>query len=218
MTRLPPALLPALLVFATPVWAQEAEPAHWVTRLDAPARVAEGQEVAAGEYRFVTMAPGWHVTMGPGAILYPDEQQVTGRFALESEIFLFPGTSPAGFGLFVGGHDLEGSGAGWLAVLLRRDGAVGMVRREAGQDLTVVPFRGDAAVKPQAGSDVVGNVMRVSVERDSVRVDVNGTQVLAVPRGALRTDGRFGFRVGEGLNLHASSLDVTRRLAAPRGG
>ena len=34
-----------------------------------------------------------------------------------------------------------------------------------------------------------------------------------LPRSELNLDGQFGFRVGKDLNLHASRLDVTHRLA-----
>jgi len=42
---------------------------------------------------------------------------------------------------------------------------------------------------------------------------VNGAKVLTVPRAGVETDGRFGFRVGKDVNLHISTLNVTRKLA-----
>jgi hypothetical protein len=52
-----------------------------------------------------------------------------------------------------------------------------------------------------------------------VHVFANGTQLYAVARAGLVTDGTFGLRVGREVNLHVSTLDHTRRLAgvpAPR--
>ena len=44
-------------------------------------------------------------------------------------------------------------------------------------------------------------------------MNVNGTRVLEVPGNALKADGRVGPRVGQVMNLHVSSLNITRRLA-----
>ena len=44
-------------------------------------------------------------------------------------------------------------------------------------------------------------------------MSVNGAAVAKVPRADVRTEGRIGFRIGGGVNLHISSLDVTTRLA-----
>jgi hypothetical protein len=78
----------------------------------------------------------------------------------------------------------------------------------------LVPPSRVAAVQPHTGGEgTAKNVMRVSVDADSVRVDVNGTRASTLPRGVLPLDGTFGFRVGRDLNLHASRLDITYRLA-----
>ena len=46
-----------------------------------------------------------------------------------------------------------------------------------------------------------------------MRFFVNNTRVGAWPRAALRVDGAFGFRIGQGANLHITNLDLTQRLA-----
>jgi hypothetical protein len=57
---------------------------------------------------FVTMAPGWHVTTGPAALLYHPDYRTKNmdNFAVEAEIFLFPGTSQEEYGIFIGGKNL----------------------------------------------------------------------------------------------------------------
>jgi hypothetical protein len=47
---------------------------------------------------------------------------------------------------------------------------------------------------------------------------VNGTKVLSVPRAEVPTDGRIGFRVGKDMNLHITTLNVTRKLAPVKKG
>jgi hypothetical protein len=205
-----------------PVMAQGPEvPAGWRLDLDAPATAQapeEGARARTDAYWFVEMRPGWHITMGPGGRLFDPALTAADRFAVESNVFLFPGGSAEGYGLFFGGSG-EGAGASWLAALFRRDGSAALLRHGPGVHEWVVPWARHEAVKPQAGEEAMGNLFRVDVRRDSVHVFANGTQLYAVPRAGLTTDGGFGLRVGRELNLHVSSLDHTRRLAgvpAPR--
>jgi hypothetical protein len=187
-------------------------PAAWRLDLDAPAEAhapAEGAPATADAYWFVEMRPGWHITMGPGGRLFDPAHRATDRYAVESRIFLFPGTSAEGYGLFFGATG-EGAGAAWLAALLRRDGSAALLRHGPGVHEWLVPWARHGAIKTADGD---ANVLAVDVRRDSVHVSANGTQLFAVPRSGLATDGGFGFRVGREVNLHASTLDHTRRLA-----
>jgi hypothetical protein len=50
----------------------------------------------------------------------------------------------------------------------------------------------------------------VRVGADSVRLDANGTQLLALPRvPGLKTDGIVGLRVNHQLDVHVDGLKVT---------
>ena len=106
------ALLLGLACVALPaaVRAQLTTPTDWKWRQDAPAPLAPGAAMAPGSWVFVQMPPGWHITTGPGALLYPASQgEVDGNFSIEAEIHLFPGTSTDEFGVFLGGREIEGS-------------------------------------------------------------------------------------------------------------
>ncbi|HSA57211.1 MAG TPA: hypothetical protein VLE53_15975 [Gemmatimonadaceae bacterium] len=164
----------------------------------------------------VTMPPGWHMTTGPAALLYDPANSAAGRFAVEAEIFLFPGTSQEGYGLFVGGSPAGAPSAAWVAFLVRRDGSALVEQRAGGRVSTILAPFPTTAVKPHPGEGTSHNVLRVSVEPDSIRFDANGQRIAAIERGALPLDGLFGFRVGRDLNLHVSQLDITRRLAPAR--
>jgi hypothetical protein len=199
-----PFCLFALLVAALPA-AQAQRPASWRVRPDTP-----GPDSAVA---YVTMPPGWHITTGPAALLYDPANAATGRFAVEAEIFLFPGQSQEGYGLFLGGTDLEGGSPSWIAFLVRRDGGARIEQRTARQTTPLVEAVGGNAVKPHPGEGTAKNVLRVSVEPDSIRFEANGSRIATLPRGELPLDGIFGFRIGAGNNMHVSQLDVIRRLA-----
>ena len=186
----------------------------WVTAADA--KRVETLDPGEGSWLFGTMAPGWHITTGPAVILFEPRYATLGRFAVESESFLFPGTSPAGFGIFVGGADLEGK-ARYVAFLIRRDGSAAIESVDAKGSTLLSGWTKAPGVLP--GSDAgepVKNVLRVEGEADLVRFLVNGTMVAEVPRTGASFDGGVGLKVGDKLNLHVTNLDVTHRLALPR--
>jgi hypothetical protein len=204
------ALLVALCSIAVPgvVAAQGAAgvPPGWRIAADAPADSAP---------QFQTMAPGWHVTMGPGAVLYNPAHVAEDRYDLEMEFFFFPGPSDAADGLVVGGKSLEEAPA-FTAFVIRRDGSAGAIRRIDGITTQLRPWTKHPAVVVQRGDSVVKNVIRLVAERDSVAFLVNGTEVFRLGRDAAPMDGLFGLRAGPGTNLHVSRLDYTRHLAEPR--
>lgn len=59
-------------------------PAGWAWRTDTPAEPQRGGtgNVGTTRFEFTPMAPGWHVTTGPGAILYPTGASADGRAAV----------------------------------------------------------------------------------------------------------------------------------------
>lgn len=213
------AMLCAIAALPSAAAAQLETPPDWRYVTDAPAELVTGEETREGTWRFVAMPPGWHITTGPGALLWDPSHGASDRFSLEAEIFLFPQTGDEGWGLFLGGRELDDEASrAYTAVLLRADGAVGVFRNEHGAKQTVVDWTpADAAGKRTEG-DVVGNVLRVDAERDSVTVSVNESVAVRFPRDAAPIDGPFGLRVGAESNLHIGSLDLTVRLAEPPGG
>jgi hypothetical protein len=202
-------LFATLLFVGSTLQAQLVRPETWRVRTDG---------ASSDTVYYVRMPPGWHITTGPGSLLYDPAHTALGRFAVSMDVFLFPKPSEEGYGLFVGGASLDGPAPSYVAFLVRRDGAATVERVSGGSRTTLVPWTPNAAVKPHPGGDEsLLNTLRVSVEPDSVRFEANGSRVLAVPRGDLPLDGVFGFRVGPGVNLHISNLDHTVRLApAPR--
>jgi len=196
--------------------AQLTTPSEWRWRLDRPARLVTGQEVPDSAWRFVGMPPGWHVTTGPGVTLFNPTERAAGRYSISAAFVLFPHPGDDGYGLVFGGADLGSADAARLAVQLRRDGAVRVVAERLGQEQALSPWTLHPAIRP-AGAEPVTNRMRVAVAPDSVRVFVNDTAVAAIGVAGLATEGQFGFRIGGGLNLHITTLDLTRHLAPARG-
>jgi hypothetical protein len=196
--------------------AQLSAPPGWKWITDSEARLVSSLDPAEGTWLFGVMAPGWHITTRPGATLFDPAYSGRGRFVVESEIFLFPGSSQAGFGVFVGGRNLE-SGGQYVAFLLRRDGSAAIESMDAGRSVLLHPWTPSAAVVPgKTAGDPVKNVLRVEAEATAVTFYINGQKAADTPRDASRFDGIVGLRVGSDLNLHVTNLDLTHRLALPR--
>ncbi|MGH7470194.1 MAG: hypothetical protein ACRENP_19785 [Longimicrobiales bacterium] len=179
-------------------------------------RVAPEDGGAGKPVEFVMMPPGWHITTGPAALLFDPRRILEDRFTLATELFLFPESSTESYGLFVGGNTLEGAGARYLALQLRRDGTAGVLQRRNGQTSTLVDWKPIAAVGPHPGKDTQRITMSIEVDSTAVSFKANGEEVARLPRSGLDLAGHFGFRMGNGINVHVVGLDVTEKLAPPR--
>jgi hypothetical protein len=212
------AVLIAAIVSPVAAGAQElTTPPDWRWRLDAPAQLVTAQPASDSTWQFVGMPPGWHVTTGPGVVLFHPAERATGRYSLSSDFVLFPNPSDSPYGLVLGGSDLGSASEPSIAVQLRRDGAVRIAAERDGNEQVLAAWRTHAAIRPHPGTGTVSNRLRVAVAPDSVRVFVNDSAIVAVPASGLRLDGQYGFRIGARLNMHITTLDHTRHLAPGRG-
>lgn len=192
-------------------------PTDWTWRLDAPAEMAAEGKSGEGTWWFVAMPPGWHITMGPGGVVYHPDYAAKGRFVVESEIFLFADSSDEGVGIFVGGEALgEREAPTYTALLLRKDGMATIARREKGTSASLSAWAPVEGVKPHGGGDPEKHAFRVEADTRTVTFAIDGTKVAALDRAQVEPDGRFGFRVGRGVNIHVVRLDFTQQLAPPR--
>ena len=211
MTRTTLAYIAAAVLGTAPLAAQTA-PAGWEWR---PERGAPAQ-AADTTASFTQMPPGWHFTSGAPGLLLPADERASGAFSLAADFVVFPETSGSGFGILLGGADFDGAAETYLAALLRRDGSVSVIRRRNGADSVLVPWTRHAAIPAHPGTGTVTHRLRVRALRDSLRLVVNDSVVATAALGDAATDGRFGFRIGERVNLHVTILDYIRHLAPAR--
>ena len=200
-----------LTLVALPLAAQQSElkrPAEWKVRFD---------QAGADESQlyFVSMPPGWHITTGPSVILYDPAKVAGGQYRVESEMFLFDpkGRNREGYGLFIGGRDLEGDGQAYTYFLLRNDGRFLIKRRKGAETPVVTDWTEHPAIAKHAGgpdAPNAKNVLAVEVGPAAVDFFVNGQKVATVPKTDVDTDGLVGLRVNHAVNLHVTTLDVKR--------
>ena len=193
-----------------------AQPAQLKWKLDAPARMLPGVTASDSVWVFTPMAPGWHVTTGPGVLLY-DGRSANGQYSIDAQMHLFPNPPAEGFGIFVGGANMDAATNDYLLFQIRRD-AQYRISHQAGATLRVLSdWRADTAILAHTGGEaVIANRIRVTVSPDSVIMYVNLKRVTALPRAGIRTDGMFGLRIGRGINMHVTNLDHIIHLAPIR--
>jgi hypothetical protein len=213
---IPKAVL-ALLVLPLALTAQSVEaPDDWTWRLDGAQRVAGGQQVAPGEWRYVRMPPGWHVTTtDQGVFLFPKGRTIAGRWGIEVELFLFPDPSDSPLGIVIEGAESKPRESMHLRFLMRRDGGAALVARHGGVDSMLVGWKSDTAVKAHAGG-VVKYVLRLTHEQEALAFTVNGREMVAMPTGGEEHVAIPGLRIGPGLNVHVARFDLITPLAPPR--
>jgi hypothetical protein len=180
-------------------------PAGWTARAD------DGD---AKNAKIVTMGKGLHVTTGPAVILYRADTKGSGPF---HTLATFTQTKPSkhaeGYGLFVGGQDLDGPGQKYLYFLVRQDGSY-LIKRREGEKTTDVSkgWVKHEAVKQPEGKGPSTNLLEVDNKRDPSRVGflVNGQEVYATEAKGMALDGIVGLRVNHNLDVHVEGFDVHR--------
>lgn len=177
-------------------------PGGWAMRLD-----RDGAKTDA--LKFVTMGSGYHATTGPSGIFYDATMTATGAYTAEATFTQTKAPAHAeAYGLIFGGSGLGGPQQEYMYFVVRGDGKY-LVKHRAGSEVhTIQDWTAHSAVKAADAAGKATNALRVRVAADSVRLDVNGTQVLALPK-KMKTDGIVGLRVNHQLDVHVAGLKVT---------
>ena len=92
----------------------------------------------------------------------------------------------------------------------RQDGSYYIAHRAGTEVHKLVEWTPNAAVKKIDDAPNASNELAIKVAADSVRFIANGTQVHALPRGAMLGDmsGQVGVRVNHNLDVHVGSFTV----------
>lgn len=181
-------------------------PASWKVRTD--------KALGAGKtpLAYVAMPPGWHITTNSqAAIFYDPANTAKGEYTVEAEIHVFPMEhNREGYGVFLGGSDLAGPGQKYVYFLLRGSGEFMVKRRSGDATETVNDWTPNAAILPAPAKDPVKNTIVIHVGKDAVDLSANGVKLASFPRKDVDCDGIFGLRINHGINVHVSSLKLSK--------
>lgn len=179
-------------------------PSGWTARPD------DGGSV--NNVKFVVMEPGYHLTLGPATVLYRMQDRVSGPF---HAIAKFHQTKkldhPEGYGLFMGGKELEGSKQSYTYFLVRADGKFNIKRRN-GEQLSQYSkgWVAHPAIKKADAKGNATNVLEIDAKKDpkTVSFKVNGTEVHSVPAQKMDLEGIVGIRANHYLDLHLEEFAI----------
>ena len=176
-------------------------PGGWAMRLD-----RDGASTAG--LTFAAMGSGYHAVTGPSGIFYDPSTTATGAYTAEATFTQTKAPAHAeAYGLIFGGSGLGGPQQEYMYFVVRGDGKY-LVKHRAGSEVhTIQDWTAHPALKVADATGKATNALRVRVAADSVRLDVNGTQVHALPK--VKTDGIVGVRVNHALDVHIDGLKVT---------
>jgi hypothetical protein len=189
---------------SVPLMAQTAPlPPGWAARPDA------GGD--AKQIKFVTMEPGYHLTLGPATLLYREQDTVGGSFHTLATFHQMKKLQHAeGYGLFLGGQNLEGEGQSYTYFLVRGDGKFTIKRRKGEKVSDVTAWKSHPAVNQVDAAGKSTNMLEIDAKRDPRRVSfkANGQEVHSVPAGQVGTKGLIGLRVNHNLDVHIEGFAV----------
>ncbi len=179
-------------------------PPGWTARPD------EGGDPS--KIRFITMEPGYHLTLGPASILYRAEHLAKGPFhTLATFHQMKKPRHPEGYGLFIGGKQLEGKNQTYTYFLVREDGAY-LIKQRKGDSTSEVTkgWTPSPAVKKADAQGKATNLLEIDAKQDPQKVDfrVNGQSVYSTTADRIDLTGIVGLRVNHTLDVHIEGFAV----------
>jgi hypothetical protein len=179
-------------------------PAGWTARTDGGGDL---QNV-----KFVTMEPGYHLTLGPATILYRKQDNVSGPFHTQATFHQMKKLEhPEGYGLIFGGQGLDGKGQKYTYFLVRDDGTYLIKRREGEKTSEVTKgWTAHPAIKKGDAEGKATNLLEIDAKQDPSKVvfKVNGQAVHTADAKTMDLKGMVGLRANHNLDVHIEGFDV----------
>lgn len=179
-------------------------PDGWSARPDGKGQVSS--------IKFVTMEPGYHLTLGPATILYREKDKANGPFHTLAKFDQMKKLKHSeGYGLFVGGQSLAGKDQKYTYFLVRDDGSY-LIKRREGEKTTDVSkgWTTHAAVKKGDSKGHASNLLEIDAKQNPNKIEfkVNGQTVHAADAKTMDVKGIVGLRVNHNLDVHIQDFDL----------
>jgi len=162
--------------------------------------------------KFVTMEPGYHLTLGPATILYRETDRAKGPFHTLATFHQMKKLKHAeGYGLFFRGENLAGGEQHYVYFLVRDDGKYLIKRREGANTSEITKGWTDSpAVKKGDARGRSTNLLEIDAKQDPAKVSfkVNGTTVHTADARTMNPNGIVGLRVNHNLDLQVEGFDL----------
>lgn len=162
--------------------------------------------------KFVTMEPGYHLTLGPATLLYRKSDRANGPFHTLATFHQMKKLEHAeGYGLFIGGQALDGKGQKYTYFLVRDDGTYLIKRRDGDKTSEVTKgWTAHPAVKKGNAEGKTTNLLEIDAKQNPSKIDykVNGQTVHTADAASTTVKGIVGLRANHNLDLHVEGFDL----------
>jgi hypothetical protein len=205
------ALLVALIaMLAAPIAAQVQ--GGWKVRMDGSQSAAAPD--ANPNLTFAAMGKGFHVTGGPGAIIWDPAHAVKGVYSVRATFTLMkPSDKVTHYGLVFGGTGIEGATPTYVYFTIAQDGTF-EIRHRAGAEVHEMDKSLHVAIRKPDASGKSTNTLEVQVAPTAVSYVINGAVVSATPTRAgtgsytEKTDGIVGVRIDDQVDVQVDGFEV----------
>jgi hypothetical protein len=183
-------------------------PSGWAARSDRDAPIANVKLVKMGE--------GWHVTLGPAAVLYREADKASGNYRVSAKFTQSKSQYPEGYGLVIGGASLGAAAQRYTYFLVRNDGKFIIKRRNGpdkrGENPSNVTdgWTENAAINRAADDGKATNDLAISVSGGKVSFLANGKEVYSTDASKVDTDGVVGLRVNHNLDVQVDGFAIKK--------
>lgn len=154
----------------------------------------------------------WEVHTGGAHILYSPHDSVRGKYTASATFEQLEAPAhPEGFGVFVGGSNLDQPASQrYSYFLVRGDGKYLVKVRDGAGTHTITNWTENAAIPKQDGTGKGLYGIKVDVDGKSARVSVNGAPVTTITTSQGPLDGITGVRINHNLHVVVTPVTVVR--------
>jgi hypothetical protein len=181
-------------------------PAGWQARLDR-------ENASMSNVKFMQMgAAGYHVTLGPSGIFYNPAHAADGSYIAKARFTqTAPSRHPEGYGLLIGGQNLDAPDQDYLYFLIRQDGRFLIKHRAGNETHTIQDWTEHPAIARVEGEGSATNLLAIEAGPQRARFLINGVQVAHLQDVAhLNTAGITGLRINHNLDVHVQDFGIER--------
>jgi hypothetical protein len=187
-------------------------PEGWKGRFDNPETKTESLTVASEgpSMTFTTAAGAAGIYYKPGM----DAKEDYNLSATFSQ--LKPSPQPEGYGLFIGGTDLDKPTRRYTYFLIRQDGKYSIGSRNGDRTKTIVAWTDSAAMKGDPKGMKTTNSLAIRAQGNDVHFLIGENDVQKLTRAKVDATGIVGLRVHQNLNVQVDKLTLKSLPRAAR--
>ena len=153
----------------------------------------------------------WEVKTGDHHIVWAPGDTASGNYTITARLQQMENPSHReAYGVFIGGKNLNQPSQQYLYFVVGGTGEYMISRRDSTKVTALKPWTANDAIPKRDAAGKADNTLAIRVAADSVRFMVNNTQVAALPKATLPTDGVAGVRIGHNLHLTMQPVRITR--------